>query len=467
MVNKKRRREVTDTPTAGASRSPSALPRRALERINLGQAFAEYDNNLAKRDVFVRTPAMLAALDHQSPQYIFVGRRGAGKTTIVKYLEENQDRVISIRPEIFSPNNSFIDIDLFKDMAQRPFRSLVAAFRRSLQDEALFVWLNGAIGRVDQVSERVHREYADNGEFDFDIRTVRFIAALTRPLRQQDEVAWLTEVKVAKKIASEMPDISGRGQPYSIVIDAIDDFWDGTMQAVYYLTALLHAALEINSQVSGVRVLVFLRENMFERVRTVDSEFSRLETCVVGLDWTTNQLREMIERRVNAPLPSKLELGGKTWDAFFEDGEAASEAVFGFCQSRPRDVLTYCTLALTTAQSNRHTRVMLEDLQEARRRFSDNRLKDLSDEYQENYPQIGLVLSRFWGLGAQFTLGGFEDFLHKLTEDAEIVSGCGTWIFQHNSPEMLARLLYNIGFVGLAVMPGHVGRDHVTTRSDL
>jgi hypothetical protein len=198
-----------------------------------------------------------------------------------------------------------------------------------------------------------------------------------------------------------------------------------------------------------MRVLIFLRENMFERVRVVDSEFSRLETCVVGLDWTERQLREMVERRINAPLPTKLELGGCTWDAFFEDGPSAHQAVFGFCQGRPRDVLTYCNLALDTAQANGHRQVMLEDLEGAKRRFSDSRLKDLGDEYQENYPQISLVLSSFYGLGARFSLGAFEDFLNRISEDPEITSACSTWFYNFNSPELMSRLMYDLGFVGL------------------
>ena len=69
--------------------------------------------------------------------------------------------------------------------------------------------------------------------------------------------------------------------------------------------------------------------------------------------------------------------------------------VFDYCQERPRDVLTYCSFALESAQQDKHETIKIEDLQSAKRRFSDSRLKDLGDEYQENYPQIQLILALF------------------------------------------------------------------------
>jgi hypothetical protein len=159
-----------------------------------------------------------------------------------------------------------------------------------------------------------------------------------------------------------------------------------------------------------------------------------------------------VERRLNVPLIAKFALGGPTWRAFFEEpsgGESSENLVFSFCQYRPRDLLTYCSFAIESAQSKLHKQIMVEDLYAARKRFSDSRLKDLTDEYADNYPQLQLVLGRFYGLGREFTVQAISDFIKKLLVDEDVRRNCQTWIYSYMQPDMFIRLLYDIGFVGI------------------
>jgi hypothetical protein len=201
-----------------------------------------------------------------------VGRRGTGKTTITRFVESSISSVIVVRPEIFSPSSGALSLDEFKDANQRPFRSLTAAFRRTLQDEALFAWnaSRGSRAQAHQILVDV-KEFSD---YDFDLRALAFIEQLTSLLADGDDPDRVRAIKVPKALRREMSQLQSlRSMPCTVLVDAIDEFWDGSELAVIYLAAMMYACVEINSQNHGMRVLMFLRENIFERVRLVDTEF--------------------------------------------------------------------------------------------------------------------------------------------------------------------------------------------------
>jgi hypothetical protein len=111
--------------------------------------------------------------------------------------------------------------------------------------------------------------------------------------------------------------------------------------------------------------------------------------------------------------------------------------------------LLYTSTALSLAQSHQRSQIYPEDLIEAQRSFSENRLKELADEYADNYPRLDIVLTRFYGLGTEYTVGSIEDFIKKVLVDDEVQEACKTWIYNFVAPHHFIQLLYNIGFWGL------------------
>jgi hypothetical protein len=442
----RRERRSVNSP---ASPSPPTLhlPKNALERLNLGQSFAEYDPALLDPTVYVRTPAISAALDHTSGKYFFVGRRGTGKTALRTYCA-TQGHTRVIVPGIFSPASKIFELDLLQDTKKGPFRTLVSVFKRTLIDELLLLWAETHTSYLE-LPDSLSAELSGTCQEEFDGRTLKYIMSVARAVSVNDDPAIIAINKTTKFLAAELKNIRKEKDNDTLIVDSIDDFWDGSDLALTYLTALMHACLEFSTQIPGTRALLLLRENIFERVRARDPESSRVETSVSGLDWTSSQLFELIERRLNRPLITKFPLGGPVWSAFFENPEDARTEIFDYCHNRPRDVLIYVSHAIDLAKERRHTTIQLEDVDGARRRFSDNRFKDLGDEYAENYPQIVLVLRRFYGLGRRFTPGGIEAFIRKILAEREITQLCGSWIFDYQQMEQFVRLLYNIGFVGL------------------
>jgi hypothetical protein len=388
MAKKKKANGNGKSPVKGL---PVSLPKDALSKINLGQSFAEYDLILRKPDVFVMTPALLSAADASRGKFFYVGRRGTGKTAITIYLDTKfGDNTIRILPELFSYIGSGLNVEELRDTRQRPFKSLVTCFKRSLLDEVLSKWLSEHKLKTGRLPSSISRERNYCEDYDFDLRMIEFVDDIFKALNSGNEKEWLRLINRTKELARDMEtEREGQLWDYRIVIDRIDESWDGSDRAVILLMALMHACVELTPTVSFLHPFVFLRENIFERVRQIDNEFARLETAVVSVDWSRDMLLEMVERRLNLPFTTKLPLRGPTWNYFFESSEGiSSEAlVFEYCQERPRDVLTYCSFAIESAQAQRHDVVKIEDLQAARRRFSDSRLKDLGDMSNPSAPQ--------------------------------------------------------------------------------
>lgn len=432
---------------------PYNLPKGSLAKVNLGQSFAEYDNTLKNQYAFVETPAIAAAMTPSASKCFYVGRRGTGKTAVSLFLASKfKKNAISILPQLFSSIDLPLDLNDFRDTRQRPFKSLVTCFKRALLDEILFQWLENGLVKANRISGSLAEEIVYASDVEFDLRILEFTKAIFAAYKSKNQEEWLRLVNKPKEIAHQMEEFHKETSfDFYVLIDRIDESWDGSDNSVIVLMALMHACVELATPAPFLRTLLFLRENIFERVRQIDNEFSRLETWVISVDWSRRLLLEFIERRVNLSFIAKLPLGGETWDYFFEtvDGQSSRDLVFDFCQERPRDVLTYCSFALESAQSQKHDIIKIEDLQKARRRFSDSRLKDLGDEYQENYPQIQLVLSRFYGLGTEYTVNGLTAFVQKLLVDDEIKQHCAKWIYDYTTPDRFAQLLYNIGFFGI------------------
>ncbi|RPJ59634.1 MAG: hypothetical protein EHM23_13420 [Acidobacteria bacterium] len=378
-------------------------------------------------------------MDASRSKCFFVGRRGTGKTAITYYLmNQAADCVIQLLPQVFGLC-SFLDCNDLLDTRQRPFHTLVHCFKRALLDEVLGEWLGRGRVAVRSLPPALTRERNWFEDRDFDFRLLGLIES-TFELLKKSERDWLREVGRDKEIARAMEDL--RGGPkwdYLIIIDRIDESWDGA-RSVVLLAALMHACVELSAFTSFARPLLFLRENVFDSVRSIDSEFTRLETCVVSVDWTDELLMEMVERRLNAPFNTKLPLRGPTWDYFFEDGDFARTSVLSYCQQRPRDVLTYCSLAIEEAQSRAHERIQIDDLLNARLKFSESRLKDLGDEYSENFPQIRVLLSKFYGLGREYTVGGVTSMVQRLLVDEQIKEHCTKWFYNVSTPPLRHRV---------------------------
>jgi hypothetical protein len=437
-----------DKNAKGKSPGPAyTLPKNALSRIAIGQAFAEYDKILLKPGVFVETPAILAATQLDRSKCFFVGRRGTGKTAITYYLGSRKSNVITLAPELFATLGDTLTERPFNDVKSQHFHALVAHIKRAMIDEVLKTWVKKHLFDYKHLPTDLRSERNQIEDFDFDERVVALVSNTIKSDRD-----WLKSRKRAKDLRHFVDEYAqGKKWAYTLLLDRIDDTWNGSDTSVKLLMAMMHACVELCAESSSVHPILFLRENLFQRVKAIDTEFTRLSTAVVSLDWTPELLIELIERRLKASVTSAPP-ADETWDAFFElvAGKSSKSYILEYCQNRPRDVLILCSTAIEEAQSHKHAKVTEEDLVTARRKFSLNRLKDVGDEYSENFAHIELVLGRFHGLGSRFTMPAMQEFIQKLVLNPEVHRYCSSWLDDNTELHRFVSLLYNIGFFGIS-----------------
>lgn len=428
------------------------LPKDALQRVKLGQAFAEYDIIRSDHELFVSTPATLAALNPESSNCFFVGRRGAGKTAITFEVERRFTRSIGIVPQIFDLLKLPLEQDQFRDTRQRPFKSLMHSMERALIDEVIKNWVEEGVLSFDKAPDTIRRERGLIEDCDFDQRVLNLTEEIFDAYTKDNDKLWLRQISRSKNLLSEINQVTTSGPTgHILLIDRLDESWDGSDSAIICLMALMHAAVRLIASTRHIKPYVFIRENIYDRIRTIDNEFSRLETSVVFLDWSTEKLTELVERRLIKPFTTKPSLGGEAWQYFFEseDIKTSISSVMGLCQHRPRDVLMLTSYAIDSAINHGHQKVRDSDMEVASKRYSTSRLKDLGDEYAENYPNISLILEYFFGLGNEYTLVAIEDFIQKLLVTASVNKYCSSWFYDYTTPFRFVEVLYSIGFLGI------------------
>ncbi|ACQ98840.1 P-loop ATPase, Sll1717 family [Burkholderia pseudomallei] len=432
--------------------STVTLPKKALERVQIGQAFAEYDLIRDDQELFVSTPATISAMNADGQSCFFIGRRGAGKTAIVYEIQRRLKRTISITPQIFDLLQLPLNHEEFHDTRQRPFKSLMHTMERALIDETIRTWVDSRIFEFKGAPTTITKERNLIEECDFDHRIINLTEEIFDAYSKNQDKLWLRQINRSKELSEEANKIATNdGFKHVILIDRLDESWDGSPSAMICLMALMHAAVRLTASTRAVRPYIFIRENIYDRIRQMDNEFSRLETSVVFLDWTEKKLQELVERRLVRPFVSKPKLGGDAWDQFFDsiDGKSSISRVMELCQHRPRDVLMLTSYAIDSAIANSNQKVTESDLEDASKRYSTSRLKDLGDEFSENYPNISVILEHFYGLGNEYTLVAVEDFIGKLLVNEKIRKYCGSWFYDYTVPFRFVELLFSIGFIGL------------------
>lgn len=381
-----------------------------LNQIDLGRLDAESDTKLA--DYFVETGASLSIARGKQ---LVLGRKGTGKTALFVHLKDK-----------FASQSTVVDLDLNEYLfsTHRALRESGVSESSSYTSAWKLLIYTAALGSVSS-----HLTSSEKRSFT---RILDELQMADKHGRFAGITEWLRRVKRV-----ELPSLSGFGslgsveldntpdgflgadfidsvidlerlalsvmerEPIVVLIDQIDEVWDGSEESKNFIVGALKAMRFINLRPSAgeaANVIIFLRTDLWDQV--VFNDRNKISQDIEYLNWDDEALIEVVEARI-ASSPGWED---KSWfDAFF-DGEMRQRAssktyVLKRTMGRPRDIVAYATFALEEAVRQGHEQILAEDIYSSETRYSAHVVDELKDEMASALSQLPRALAVFKSIG--------------------------------------------------------------------
>lgn len=373
-----------------------------LERIDLGASDAEADSRLA--DYFVTTPYVEEALSGR--RTLFLGRKGSGKSGLFRQFPRlvseagRSVEVVSITPDSYAWNalRDYREQGLSEQAAHRNAWKLTLAVQiasalvdlnykaKSDAEEAAHAlrgFLTQNFGEPKLSFGRAARILG--GIQGFNLTALGFGGGVTK--RDGKNLEMTPEIinKLFDLIAACVMEAG-----VVVLLDRLDEEWDGSDAARSLLIGLLMAAKELNDRFGlrndlGLKLVVFLRSDVYASLAFDDKDKHR--ATEQPLTWTSGELREVVARR----LPE-----GVTVEEIFEPGDMRGRiSPFEYLVKRtflrPREIIQFLDECIrrTPDGSSVITKAAIREAEEAYSRW---KVEDLRQEFGRVYPQFSRLL---------------------------------------------------------------------------
>ncbi|WGV98401.1 hypothetical protein QF117_00075 [Vibrio sp. YMD68] len=441
------------------------------EWINFGKISAERDDNLSE---YFFDNGVLKSIIASPTSFLVLGRKGAGKTAVFKYLEknkdefvENEDILIPLSFEDYSWNihGLLVDNQKAESLAYKQswrFVMLVEAAK------AYKTWIESSgkkspkkLTQVIKVLEKIFEAPVPSvgkligrkllnlssislpkggfgedeglglemGEVSFE--DVNSNATLREHLSQNIERV----IDMLEEGLKSCSDLEGCPRIF-ICFDRVDEAWDDVSfdASRRVIAGLVSAADSITVEYNGkVRPIVFLREDIFDVLSINDANKLR-EDCGALLHWKKSSLSNLLLLRVNyyakeAGLPTYESI-----DAIFENKEMRQrqkpfDYIMKRTMMRPRDYICIMTRIIEVLKEKvddpfSEDEVVFDKLESdliynAEPSYSDWLRKELVDEWSVQKPVINELFNALQNNGnTNFTREDFKRELIKIFGDS-------------------------------------------------
>ncbi|MGO8047899.1 P-loop ATPase, Sll1717 family [Rhizobium johnstonii] len=179
---------------------------------------------------------------------------------------------------------------------------------------------------------------------------------------------------------------------FYILIDKLDEKWVDETIRFDLIRALIECLRSFN-KLSNLKIVVAIREDVLERVvqdnRDIGFQREKYDDYFLRVVWTSSQLKELVQRRINKLYKKKYTSENVTFDDIFRNKIGNKEPMDYIIErtlKRPRDVISFVNECFQKAQGK--TEVSPKIIKEAESQYSRIRMQALISEWQSAFPSL-------------------------------------------------------------------------------
>ena len=436
--------------------------------IDWGNDSAENDTDLL--NYFV-TPDHFSRIREFKKSFI-IGRKGSGKTAIRKKLlnelsQETNHFVIEL-----SPTNS-----IFRNIAG------VELIKEDRSDEVIFEysWLHNIMRKLlNKVGSSGGNNLATNSwetarlfARQEGVTNLDYIESLTKLLNslkikikdvgdlgiQMENI--IKESSGIDQYEYHLVNLAKEGCKFTVLIDDLDMGWDNSDKSNDVLLGLLTDSFYLKALDSNIKVILFIRDDIYSILmkKTTHSDKYR---DVFRITWEQDTLRNLLAKRI---AHSNSECKNLTNEDLFLKvfpEKIGNQFTINWMTERtlgrPRELLQLSRLYTESLKANIASDQTLKDVENV---YSSWKKDDLCSEFVNQYPKLERIFE-FWKSSYHRTKyhldrNELEIRMSSILQNVTIQDVWFSELQQSKNIKELARILFNIGFLGDFIKGGDGG----------
>jgi hypothetical protein len=256
-----------------------------------------------------------------------------------------------------------------------------------------------------------------------------------------------------------------------MTIDELDEEWVEDRTKYRLIKALIDTVRSFR-KVRNVKIILALRYDLLDKVlhSTTDPGFQeeKYEALYLFLKWNKNQLRALLEKRVNHLIRRRYTTQPVRLDEILPN-QIDEQPTFDYlCDRtfmRPRDLIVFFNECVSLAEGR--PKLTAAIIKEAEEEYSRKRLQSLAYEWQIFYPNLKPIANMFYGMPSSFQLSSLDreffeerfaaattDLVDKPDPNVDLLNSLytpsGNFLAVRNT---LVRNLHTVGLFGIKTGP--------------